>query len=67
MARTFDEWINSLPLEFKEKFSFYEKPLLNMINYILISNLISGEPKLNPSTDELLDWIITEQIDARRK
>ncbi len=67
MGRTFDEWRDSLPLEFKEKFSFNEKPLLNMINYILISNLINGVPKFNPSTDELLDWIITEQVDAKRK
>jgi hypothetical protein len=29
--------------------------------------LISGTPKLNPSVDELLNWIVTEQIDAKRK
>ena len=67
MIRTFEEWKNSLPVEFKEKISFEGKPLLNNVNYILLSNLISGMPKLNPSVDELLDWIVTEQIDAKRK
>ena len=67
MIRTFDEWINSLPKEFKEKITINQTPLLNKINYALVDNLINGEPKFNPSTDELLDWIVTEQIDARRK
>ena len=67
MIRTLVQWKNSLPPELKEKISFNEKPLLNNLNYILLDNLISGTPKLNPSVDELLDWIVTDQIDAKRK
>ena len=67
MIRTFEEWGKSLPIEYKEKISSNKKPLLNMIDYIWLSNLMSGDMRLNPTIDELLNWIISEQIDAKRK
>ena len=66
MIRTFDEWKNTLPEEFKEKIS-NEKPELNMINYIWLENLMNGDKKLSPNIDELLNWIISEQVNAKRR
>ena len=66
MIRTFDEWKSILPDEFKEKVS-NEKPELNMINYIWLGNLMNGDKKLSPNIDELLNWIISEQINAKRR
>ena len=66
MIRTFDEWKNTLPEEFKEKIS-NEKPELNMINYIWLGNLMNGDKKLSPNIDELLNWIISEQVNAKRR
>ena len=67
MIRTFKEWEKSLPVEYKEKISSNKHPQLNLINYIWLSNLMNGNMKLNPTIDELLNWIVSEQIDAKRK
>ena len=64
MIRTFDEWKSSLPEEFKEKLN--GKPELNMINYIWLENLMNGDKKLSPNIDELLNWIVSEQVNAKR-
>ena len=66
MIRTFDEWKSTLPEEFKEKIS-NEKPEFNMINYIWRGNLMNVDQKLNPTIDELLNWIISEQVNAKRR
>lgn len=66
MIRTFDEWKSILPNEFKEKVSS-EKPELNIINYIWLGNLMNGDKNLSPNIDELLNWIISEQINAKRR
>ena len=65
--RTFEEWYNSIPDEIKERIISDEKPLLNMINYFIITNIMTGKLEVNPTVEEIFHWIITEQIDARRK
>ncbi len=44
-----------------------EKPLLNQINWIWVSNLMNKKAELNPSSAELLDWVTSGQIDAMRQ
>ena len=66
MIRTFNEWKSILPEEFKEKIP-NEKPELNMINYIWLGNLMNVDQKLSPTIDELLNWIISEQVNAKRR
>ena len=67
MIRTFVEWQKTLPIELKEKLSSNKKPQLNTINYIWLENLMNEDGKLSPTIEELFDWIISEQIDAKRK
>ena len=67
MIRTFVEWQKILPKELKEKISSNEKPQLNTINYIWLENLMNEYGILSPTIEELFDWIISEQIDAKRK
>ncbi len=43
-------------------------PLLNRINYIWVTNLINDSPEeMNPTVKELLEWIKTGQVEAKRK
>ncbi len=70
MARTFAEWWNTIPEDLRNKVRSGDeqnKPLLNQINFIWVSNLMHNKPDLNPTAHELLDWIVTGQIDAMRK
>ncbi len=70
MKRTFQSWWTSLPKGVKEKFCWNEgdKPHLNQGNYVWVTNMIEGNSKnLNPTVEEILDCVITDQIDARRK
>ena len=68
MTRTFEEWWNSLPVDLREKYETNKPPLLSHVNYIWVTNLINNVPdNLNPSVEELLEWIKTEKIDAKRK
>ena len=43
------------------------KPLLNQVNWIWVSNLMAKKADLNPSSAELLDWVTSGQIEAMRK
>jgi len=43
------------------------KPLLNQINWIWVKNLMDKKADLNPSSSELLEWVVSGQIDAMRK
>lgn len=57
MIRTFDEWWNSLPHDFKEKFheNAKEIPPLNHVSYIWVTNWINNvSEELNPTVEELL-------------
>lgn len=70
MARTFAEWWNTIPEDLRNKVRSGDeqnKPLLNQINFIWVSNLMHSKPDLNPTARELLEWIVTGQIDAMRK
>lgn len=70
MVRTFEEWWNTIPELLRNKVRKGDednKPLLNQINYIWVYNLMQSRPDLNPTSGELLDWIITGQIEAIRK
>ena len=41
---------------------------MNQVNYVWKTNMIEENSKnLNPTVEEILDWVITDQIDARRK
>ena len=67
--RTFKEWWSNLPQNIKEDISIVnEKPLLNQVNYVWLSNVMNNySEEFNPTTEELIEWIVSEQIDARRK
>ncbi len=70
MKRSFQSWLISLPKDVKEKFCWNEgdKPHLNQVNYVWVTNRIEGNSKnLNPTVEEISDWVITDQIDAGRK
>ena len=67
MARSFDEWIKSLPIDLKKRYEIDKKPLLSIVNYIWVSNLINNESSQSiPTVEELVDWIKTEQVNAKR-
>jgi len=70
MRRTYDEWIKTQDQAVVAKVRKDDeanKPLLNQINWIWVSNLMNKKPELNPSAAELLDWVTSGQIDAMRK
>lgn len=68
MIRTFLEWKKSLPLDIIEKYFQNDKkaPQLNHVNYIWVTNLMNNSTeKMNPTVDELLEWIKTGQVNAK--
>jgi hypothetical protein len=70
MTRTFEQWWSTIPEDLRNKVRRGDennKPLLNQINYIWVHNLMQKQPELNPTSAELLDWIVSGQIDAMRK
>ena len=70
MNRSFVEWWNSLPYDIKEKYdeNMTESPTLNYVNYLWVTNLINKvSSEYNPTVEELLEWIKSEQIDAKRR
>jgi hypothetical protein len=50
-----------------QKWRRTKQAVANQINFIWVSNLMHNKPDLNPTAHELLDWIVTGQIDAMRK
>ena len=64
MNRSFEDWFKELPEHFKE-YQKNEKISLGIINYIWISNIINNEEKVNPTVNELIEWISTNQIDTK--
>ncbi len=70
MVRTFHQWWESLPSHTKEIYHQNGKnaPQLNRINYIWVTNLINDSSKeMNPTVEELLEWVKTGQVEAKRK
>lgn len=70
MGRTFADWLALQDQDLVKKTRAQDednKPLLNQINWIWVSNLMNGKADLNPSSAELLDWVTSGQIDAMRK
>lgn len=70
MARTFDQWWNTIPADVRSKVRAGDegnKPLLNQINWVWVKNLMDKRADLNPTAAELLDWVTSGQIDAMRK
>ena len=70
MVRTFHQWWESLPSDIKEIYHQNGKitPQLNRINYIWVTNLINdSSAEMNPTVEELLEWIKTGQVEAKRK
>ncbi len=70
MVRTFHQWWESLPSDIKEIYHQNGKnsPQLNRINYIWVTNLINdSSEEMNPTVEELLEWIKTGQVEAKRK
>tara|TARA_Y100000588_G_scaffold364341_1_gene427883 strand:- start:78 stop:302 length:225 start_codon:yes stop_codon:yes gene_type:complete len=69
MGRTYEEWIatqDQAKVAQVRKGDEANKPLLNQVNWIWVSNLMAGKPELNPSSGELLDWVTSGQIEAMR-
>lgn len=69
MARSFEEWWNTLPEDLRlkaRKDDENQRPLLNQINYVWVTNLMNKRLDLNPTGTELLEWIKTGQIDTMR-
>ncbi len=70
MVRTFHQWWESLPSDIKEIYHQNGKiiPQLNRINYIWVTNLINDSSKeMVPTVEELLEWVKTGQVEAKRK
>ena len=70
MIRPFHEWKKSLPPDIIEKYFQNDKetPQLNHVNYIWVTNLMNNcSEKLNPTVDELLEWVKTGQVNAKNK
>ena len=70
MVRTFDQWWESLPSDTKKIYHQNGKkaPKLNRINYIWVTNLINdSSEEMNPTVEELLEWVKTGQVEAKRK
>ena len=70
MIRTFLEWKNSLPPDIQEKYFENDKdiPQMNHVNYIWVTNLMNNSPnELNPTVDELLEWVKTGQVNAKKQ
>ncbi len=70
MPRIFHKWWESLLSDIKEIYHQNGKitPQLNCINYIWVTNLINdSSEEMNPTVKELLEWIKTGQVEAKRK
>lgn len=70
MGRSFQEWLGQQDQSLVQKTRQDDeanKPLLNQINWIWVSNLMNKKADLNPTSAELLDWVTSGQIDAMRK
>ncbi|HLA22700.1 MAG TPA: hypothetical protein VJZ17_04590 [Nitrosopumilaceae archaeon] len=70
MGRTFEQWWNTIPKDLRDKVRRGDegnKPLLNQINHVWVTNLMAQKPEMNPSAAELLDWVTSGQIDAIRQ
>ena len=70
MGRTYADWLAEQDQDLVKKTRADDednKPLLNQINWIWVSNLMNQKAELNPSSEELLDWVTSGQIDAMRK
>ena len=68
MIRSFHEWKKCLPEDIQEKYFENDKvsPQLNHVNYIWVTNLMNNSPnELNPTVDELVEWVKTGQVNAR--
>ena len=69
MARTYEDWWKTVPVDLKEKARKGDegnKPLLNQINYVLLHLHLSGKHDAKPSHDELKDWLHSGQVDVIR-
>ena len=70
MGRTYAEWEATQDQALVAKVRAGDeanKVLLNQITWIWVANLMGGKPEMNPSSAELLDWVTSGQIDAKRK
>ena len=70
MGRTYQDWLNTQDKSLVAKVRAGDegnKPLLNQINWIWVSNLMNKKADLNPTSAELLDWVTSGQIDAMRQ
>jgi len=70
MGRSHDEWIKTQDQKLEAKVRAGDeanKPLLNQIHWIWVANLMAHKADLNPTSAELLDWVTSGQIEAKRK
>ncbi len=69
MGRSYTEWWATVPEDLKTKTRKGDegnKPLLNQINYVLLTLHLSGKHDAKPSHDELKDWLHSGQVDVIR-
>ena len=70
MGRTYEQWLATQDSALVAKVRAGDesnKPLLNQINWIWVTNLMAKKAELNPTSAELLDWVTSGQIEAMRK
>ena len=70
MGRSYEDWLKTQDKALVDKVRAGDegnKPLLNQINWIWVSNLMNKKADLNPTSAELLDWVTSGQIDAMRQ
>jgi hypothetical protein len=69
MARSFNDWWDTVPADLKEKARRGDennKPLLNQVNYVLLHLHLAGIHTQKPSHEELKDWLHSGQVDVLR-
>jgi hypothetical protein len=69
MVRKFDDWWRTVPADLKAKTRKGDegnKPLLNQVNYVLLTLHLQGKHDAKPSHEELKDWLHSGQVDVLR-
>ncbi|CAI9831907.1 MAG: hypothetical protein MPI95_03125 [Nitrosopumilus sp.] len=70
MGRSYEDWLKEQDSDLVARVRSGDesnKPLLNQINWIWVSNLMNKKADLNPTSAELLDWVTSGQIEAMRE
>ncbi len=71
MAKSFKDWWATVPEDLKKKAKGNDdwntyKPLLNEINYVLMTFNTGGKHNMMPSLDDLQSWVKNGEVDVVR-